>query len=348
MAVSHTPGECRDSQPGRGLLHSYVVVLSMFLLLILVSSISAAGQTCLTADDLDEPVRTAIANTASRYFSMAAHGDTAGLRQSAIATLASDFGGIERAVQDNQSIFSGAQPTSRPPFLLEAEGTAPLPRAEFLCGVFGPKGQTTHSAVFVIPNLAPGHYAIVIFDVAAGSGPRTLSLVLQQEGSEWRLGGFYIKASQLAGHDGSWFAERAAQFKAKGEMHNAWFYYLEARELSVPVPFMNTLATDQLYDQMQDLKPADLPPGELTAGGKAFRPTAIFPSVVGSDFDLEVKYPSADISNTQQTFRDNMAVIKALVARYPEFRDGFAGVIARAVAPSGNDYGSLLAMKDIK
>jgi hypothetical protein len=61
-----------------------------------------------------------------------------------------------------------------------------------------------------------------------------------------------------------------------------------------------------------------------------------------------VKYSAADISNTQKTFQDNMAVIRALVAKYPELREAFAGVVARAVAPSGQDYGSMLPMKEIK
>ena len=43
-----------------------------------------------------------------------------------------------------------------------------------------------------------------------------------------------------------------------------------------------------------------------------------------------------------------MAVIKALVGKYPELREAFAGVVARGVAPSGQDYGSMLPMKDIK
>jgi hypothetical protein len=43
-----------------------------------------------------------------------------------------------------------------------------------------------------------------------------------------------------------------------------------------------------------------------------------------------------------------MAVIKALVAKYPELREAFAGVVARGVQPDGRDYGSLLQMKDIK
>lgn len=319
------------------------------LVIILVSS-AAAGQVCLTASDMDGPARAALENTSHHFFEMASKGDVAALRQNAVPSVASDFNGIEIAVKDNQAAFSQSQSTERSQFLLKAEGNAPLPRAEFLCGVFGPNGQTTSSVVFILNNLPPGNYAVVIFDVAAAAGPRTLTLVLQQQGSnnDWRLAGFYCKPSQLEGHDANWFATRAAEFKAKGQTHNAWFYYLEARDLAVPVPFMSTLASDQLYDQMQAVKPPDLPPGDLIAAGKTFRLTSMFPVAVGNDFDVEAKYQSADISNTQKTFEDNMAVIKALVAKYPELHDAFAGVIARAVDPAGRDFGSLLATKDIK
>jgi len=40
--------------------------------------------------------------------------------------------------------------------------------------------------------------------------------------------------------------------------------------------------------------------------------------------------------------------MKSLVAKYPELRDAFTGVVARAVDPNGRDYGTLLAMKEIK
>ncbi len=316
--------------------------------LIPVLCISATAQICLNAGDMEEPTRAVLVSTAKRYFDMAARGDAAGLRQNAIASVASDFAGIENAIKDNHTAFSGAQAAPRPPYLLTAEGTAPLPRAEFLCGVFGRSGQTSSSAVFVLPNLPPGNYAVVVLDVTAAAGPQTLSFVLEQQGSDWKLGGFYAKPAQIAGHDANWFTDRAREFKAKGELRNAWFYYLEARDLAVPLPFMSTLITDRLYDEMQNLKPADLPPADLAAGGKTFKPTEIFPIAVGNDFDVVVKYQSADISNTQQTFQNNMAVIKALVGKYPEFRNAFAAVVARAVDSSGRDYGSLLAMKDIK
>jgi hypothetical protein len=87
---------------------------------------------------------------------------------------------------------------------------------------------------------------------------------------------------------------------------------------------------------------------DFPAGGKTYRLTSVFAMAVGQDLDLVVKYQAADVSNTAQTFQDNMAIMKALVAKYPELRDAFVGVVARGVEPSGRDYGSLLPMKDIK
>jgi hypothetical protein len=321
------------------------------LMLILCTGLSHA-QTCFTASDMDEPTRTSLVNTAKRYFDMAAHGDSAALKQNSIPSVASDFSGIETVIKDNQPNFAGAQATPRSPFLLKAEGTAPLPHAEFLCGVFGKVGQTADSAVFEIPNLQPGNYGIVTLDVPTSKQTYAVSFVLQQEGKDWKVGGFYVKEMKIAEHDGNWFAERARAFKAKGQNHDAWLYYLEARDLLVPVPFMYTQTTDKLADEAETVKPADFPTGgktaDLAAAGKTYRLTTLFPITVKQDLDLVVKYQSPDVSNTTQTFQDNTAVMKALIAKYPELRDAFDGVVARAVEPSGRDYGSLLPMKDIK
>jgi hypothetical protein len=297
---------------------------------------------------MDEATASALLATATRFYDMAARGDSAALRQTAIASLASNFSGIENAVKENQAKLTGIRPVARPPFVLKAEGTAPLERAEFLCGVFGAQGQTRDSAVFVIPNLPAGNYGIVTLDAASAEGADTVSFVLQQQGNEWKLGGFYAKPAQIAGHDGTWFATRAREFKSKGQLRNAWFYFGEARELMVPVPFMATATTDKLYDEMQAVKPPDPTPLDLTVGAKTFKVTDLFPVPVGRDFDLVVRYQSADVSDTGKTFQDNLAVMKALLAKYPECRDAFGGIVVRAVEPSGRDYGSMLPMKDIK
>jgi hypothetical protein len=313
---------------------------------------SAPAQTCQTAADMDASGRTALETAAKRYFEMSARGDAAALKQSSIAAVASSFAGIEAAVKENQAALTGAKATVRPPFLLSVEGSEPLARAEFLCGVFGKSGQTKDSAEFVLPNLPPGKYGLTILDVNGPQGARTLTFVLQQTGTDWKLAGFNAKSSQVAGHDATWFIQRARDFKAKARNRNAWLYYREAMALSAPVDFMQTLATDQLYDEFQAAQPSDMPADghavDMSAGSKVYHLTEIFLLATGDELDVEVNYQAADVSDTARTFKENVAVIKALVAKYPEFREAFAGVVARAVEPSGRDYGSLMAMKDIK
>jgi hypothetical protein len=306
----------------------------------------------MSAADMEPSARTALETTAKRFFDMSARGDAAALKQNSIPSLTASFAGVEAALKDNQAALTGASASVRPPFLLNAEGAGPLAHAEFLCGVFGPSGQTSHSAVFVFTDLPPGKYAVAILDVSGGKKPLTLTLVLEQIGAEWKLAGYYARSQQACGHDFAWFVQQARDFKAKSQNHNAWLYYRQAIALASPVDFMSTQATDKLYDEVQSVQPTDVPAEgntlDLNAGGKTYRWTAIFSLPVGDDLDVVVKYSAADISNTQKTFEENTQVIKALVAKFPELKTAFAGVVARAVSPSGEDYGSLLPMKEIK
>jgi hypothetical protein len=200
--------------------------------------------------------------------------------------------------------------------------------------------------------LPPGKYGIVIVDAPSAKTPLTVALVLQQLGNEWKLGGLYIKSSQVLGHDSSWFISHAREYKTKGQLHSAWLYYRVAQNLISPLDFMSTAATDKLYDEFQNLQPADFPAGgktaDLTDGPVTHKLIDVFPQAVGNDLDLIVRYQVSDLSNTNQTYQSNVAVMKALVAKYPEVKEAFAAVVARAVDPSGRDYGTLLAMKDIK
>jgi hypothetical protein len=312
----------------------------------------AQAQSCQTASEIDAANKTSIQNTAQRYFDMAAKGDAASLRQNAIPSLASDFAGIEGTIKENQPNLAGAQATIRSFFMLDASGAAPIPNAEFYCGVFGKNGQTANSAAFYLNNLPPAKYAVVILDATSSAGRTMFSEILQQVGTEWKLGGLYIKAAQIAGHDSNWYLTRAREYKTKGQAHNAWFYYEEARSLISPLPFMSTLATDNLYDESQNLQPTDIPSGgkttDLPAGAATYKVMAVFPQAVDKELDLIVRYQSANVANTNQAYQDNVAVMKAILQKWPELRDAFAGVVARAVDATGRDYGTLLAMKDIK
>ena len=321
--------------------------LGIVLGVVLLTIPGFAAMTCQLASEMDPATRSLLESTAKRYFDMAARGDSASLRQNATSALASDFGGVEAAVNENKQNFSSAQTTVRPPFLLAQTGPVVEARAEFYCGIFNSPDRVG----FSIPNLAPGKYALVIQDVKAANGAYSVSMILEQAGAGWKLAGYFARPETIAGHDAQWYWNKAKEFKAKGQNINAYMYFVQARQLMTPVDFMGTPQLDKIYDETQQVAPKDLPtsgPVDQTLGTKTFKLNQVFPVPVNNELDLVVKYLVPDISDTSQVFQDNMAVIKGMVTKYPELREGFSAVVARAVAPNGQDYGSLLPMKDIK
>ncbi|HYM78195.1 MAG TPA: hypothetical protein VE377_19630 [Candidatus Dormibacteraeota bacterium] len=321
------------------------------LLAFLPRGVSA--QSCQTSSDMETPIRAAIITAAQRYFEMAAKGDVASMRQGAIPTLAADFGGIEATIKKHGQSLAASQATVKASFLLDSADATPNQRTEFYCGVFGKNGQTANSAAFYFDNLPSGRYAVVLLDATSPQGRTMFSEVLQQVGTDWKLGGLYVKSAQFAGHDGDWFLARARDYKAKRQVQNAWLYFEQSMDLaSRGMHFMSTQTTESLYGELDSVQPSDLPTNgktvDLVAGANTYKLSAVYPWMIGNDLDLLVQHRVADASNSNQMYQENAALVKALIAKYPEFREAFAGVEAVAVDSSGRDYGTLLAMKDIK
>ena len=327
----------------RGDFRIVLAVLSWFLL-----SPAVCAQTCFNGPDLEAPTRTAIESAARKYFDMSAHGDVAGLKANAIPAIAGDFGSIERAVVTNKQALAGGQPAITGTYLLDAsQAKATLPRADFYCGIY----NSPDRIAFFISNLPPGRYALVIQKVS-GKDPITLTLILQDVAGTWKLAGYYPRRESLADHDGQWYLAKAREFKAKGQLHNACLYYLTAWDLLAPVDFVSTPQLDKIGDEMQAARPSDLPsaasPLTLSANGRIFKITEMMPVTIDENLDLRVQYQTPDAANSGLAFQDNMAVIKTLVVKYPELRDAFYAVVARASDDSGHEYGTVVAMKDIK
>ncbi len=326
----------------------YRRVGAVVLLMIVTMSLPSLAEDCKMGADLDPAVKQVVETTAQRYYQWAATGNLNNLQQSAIPTVKSDFSGIQSVISERKADF-GPTATVRNVYQFDAPGTAPIERAEFFCGIFNSPDHVT----FAIPNLPPGRYGLAILDVQGGKQPMTVSFIMQQYTSgKWKLAGFFARPTSLAGHDGNWYLNQARTYKSKGENHNAWMYYLAAWDLSAPVPFMETAGLDKISEEAQSAKPVDMPapdkPVPLTAEGKTYNLTNLFTVPVSDGLGLVVKFQVPDVSNAAQTYQDNVAVMKGLVAKYPELREGFSSIVARAVAPNGQDYGTLLAMKDIK
>jgi hypothetical protein len=314
----------------------------------------AAAQTCYTADDMEPAVRSTLQNTAQQYFNMVQTQNYAGLKSAAIPAVANSFDAINNAIGEHRQDLQGqAQTTGM--FILDASSASgTLQRAEFYCGIF----NSPNRVGFLIPNLPPGRYAFVSESLSGGRTPVNVNFVLQQNGNQWQLAGLTIDPQAVAGHDSNWYLTQARAFHQKGANLSAYLYYWMAWKLAAPSEIEYTAERDQIADEMAKSKPANWPtsnaPMTLSVTGKTFNVTTLFPEAVpsgngGDDLDVIVKYRAiSNINDTAAAFADNMAIIKALLAQYPELRSAFTGVVARAVAPTGADYGTVLAMKDVK
>ena len=56
---------------------------------------------------------------------------------------------------------------------------------------------------------------------------------------------------------------------------------------------------------------------------KSFKVTDLAAVPVDNKLDLRIRYENPDANNSGIAFKDNMAVIKAVVAKYPELREAF-------------------------
>ncbi len=324
---------------------------SLIVLVLTFVATLAWSETCLTTGDMDPATRSAIENTAKRFYQATATGDFATLRNAAIPSLQGNFGGIERAVATNKDAFAGTQPDVYSTYILDATGGAPtLDNAMFMCGVY----NSPNRLEFQIPNLPAAKYAFVILDANGQKGPYWLSLVLQQMPDGWKLAGFYPKALHAGDKGPGWFLTQARDYRAKGQMHNAYFYYVEARNLALPVSFMMTRPIEKLDSEAQPIVPKDIPgdsPLAFTSNaGKSYSITEITPIAATDGVHLILKYKSpVAVSDTRNAFQNNMDLINSFGQKYPEYKSAFSAIEAWAIDPqSGQDYEIMLKMSDIK
>lgn len=309
-----------------------------------VTGAVALAQGCDTHDEIPAATRTATESAARQAFEQASHGDVNGLNANAIPSLQANFGGVSGAITDNKDAFAGAKAQLRTSFLLDT-GDKASQDGRFYCGVFGANGQTANSAEFDIPGLPAGKYAIVIQDFIGNKGPFALTTIFQDIGG-WKLAGFYVRPESALGHDGIWFLDRARDYKAKGQNHNAWFYYVTSWDLLAPVTFMDSGLLSKISQESVAIQPKDVPSGapvSYSANGKNYTITDITVQHIDT-LDLSVKYSAAPGDPTK-TQADASVLANALVAQYPELKDAFTRVWVHAIDANGNDIVGLVTLK---
>ena len=318
-----------------------------FLLLTAILAVGVCGwsQSCETRDETPTEIKSALDTAARQVYDRAAAADIAGLQANSIPSLQSSFNGVAAAVNDNKAAFPGAKPQLRTSFFIDNNPASSDGR--FYCGVFGAGGLGANTAEFDISGLPAGKYGIVIQDFVGNKGPYSFTTIFQDMNG-WKLGGLHIRAESAMGHDGIWYLQQARQYKAKGQNHNAWFYYVTSWQLLAPVEFMDSSVLSKITQESGGIQPKDVPTGNpvnFNANGKNYSITDMSVFRTDTTFDLSVRYTAANTADFNATQAEARNVANALVAQYPELKEAFNNVWVHAIGPNGGDVVGLINLK---
>lgn len=331
-----------------GLSRSFLWRISAAAAPCLVLAASASAVTCTTQAELKAPDRSAIVTAARDIATKMQANDTSGVAAATIPAVASHFGGIAASIQKLNPALTGATLSVTSVYDLEATDVPPGEDAvQFFCGV---AANDLH-VIFNIPGLPAGHFAFAIVEATGVKNPQRLSLLLEKSAAgAWQLAGFFPRPLTSAGHDGVWYWEKAREYDKTGQIWNSYFYYQTAVYLLLPADFVDSNNFDKLIQEVRSVTPGGLPgaqPMVVNVAGSPVSVTNLYTDSTFGGFDLVVRYETNDVSDLAAARTKSVALMKALLALHPEWKEGFHGMWVFANAPNQQPFSLELSMPQI-
>ena len=318
--------------------------------LCLLSASGARAVSCTTQAEMKEPERAALVSAVRAIASKVQTNDASGVKAATIPSVASNFGGIAASIQRLSPDLAGAALAVTSVYDLDATDAQHGEDAvQFFCGV---AANDLH-VIFNIPRLPAGHFAFAIAEATGVKNPQRLSMLLEkntQDAGAWQLAGFFPRPLMSAGHDGVWYWEKARAFNKAGQPWNAYFYYQTAIYLLLPAEFVDSNNFDKLIQELRAATPPGLPgaqPMTVSVNGSPVTVTNIHTDNTFGGFDLVVRYDTADVSDLAVARAKTVALMKALLAIHPEWKEAFHGMWVFANAPNQQPFSLELSMDQI-
>lgn len=315
----------------------------------------AVAQTCTTQATLPADARQSIANAAMALGSAVETNATSRVEAMAIAELTSNFAPTAYVVSNTATKIAGDTLRVTQMYQLDASARKPgdTSEADFGCALIGTSDETD----FAIPGLPSGVYAFVMVE-ASGERPWLLAFLLQRQGSEWKMAGFYPHARSAAGHDGLWYWTTARADAKAGKKWIAWVLYGETDQLLRPANFVSSTHLDLLRterhsnapNELSDGLSADTPLVVKAKDGSEFHFTDI--GSAGSDdgkgLDLVLHFRADPIADPAAGRARNTAAAKALLEAHPELREGFTGVSVFAESANQPPFATVQSLAELQ
>ena len=313
---------------------------------------SASG--CTTQSAMTAEMGQSLTDTALALATAVKANDTERVRSMSAPEIASNFDSTVFVIHQTSAAVANDALRVTQLYRLDASTRKSEESAEavFSCTLAG----TADEVDFAIPGLPPGVYAFAIVE-ATGDHSWLLPILLEQQGSAWKMAGFYPHARTVAGHDGVWYWTTARADAKAGKKWLAWVLYGQADQLLRPANFITSTHLDQLRSERRMNAPGELSDGISTDAplvikgkdGADFHFTSLGSTATedSNSLNLVLHYRVDSIGDPGAANTRNTAAAAALLTAHPELREGFSGVSIFAEAQGQTPFITAQSLAEI-
>jgi len=150
-----------------------------------------------------------------------------------------------------------------------------------------------------------------------------------------------VNPSTAKGREAEFYFKAARQSREKNHLHLAALQYQMAILLSELGPAVQEFTIAQIASEMSQIKVDYLPQANVQIwtmpSGHSFNVSNLGVYSAGNQLLVEVSYQAKSISDTAALEADGKEIARFLDQKFPEYREGFDGIVVSALGSSPAD-----------
>lgn len=302
------------------------------LMVATLLSMPAAGwaATCTMQGGMNDQDRGMLSAVALRLADAVAQQDFGTLQSALLPAEAGAWDSIRGAAQQAAPLLAGGQMQVRNLYLLDASMLAASADTQFFCT----DKSGAINITITMPGLPPGKYAVALIEATGTPLASEMGIILGWDGAApaWKLAGLSAHQGVFDGHDGIWYWTRGRAL-VKADPWSAWFSYVAARYLLLPVDFLSSPNLEKLLQEQGQINPSPESafPLTLQQGDRTWKIDAVVIDPALREPDLGVAYESTGVTDPAALRTEATSVMSALLKAQPGLRANFHGLWAYAV-----------------
>ena len=295
---------------------------------MLLAPVMSQAATCTPQAELTAGDRSQLSAAGGKLAQAVIDQDETTLQAALLPAEASEWRGIQGAVEQAAPLVKGGQLQLRNVYLLDAASQTATTDTQFFCS----NAAGTLTVTITMHALPPGRYAVVLADATGAPLAGQIGIILAWDGSAWRLAGVSAHQGIFDGHDGVWYWTQARAL-AKVEPWSAWYLYDAARYLLLPLDFISSPNLEKLQQEQGQIPnpPLSAFPYSLTVGDRTWKVDAVLLDPSLHQADLAVVYESTGVTDPSAQRTEATSVFSAFLKAQPGIRQNFHGLWAYAV-----------------